>query len=103
MDEVDRVIEEAEKEAAAHRKQLTAIQKEVERRFGFHPATPEVVPAYQAIREAFIDLAVFVGSVTPVSREQSLAMTALQEAQMWTIASIATNLTPVGEEGTGAR
>lgn len=76
---------------------------EIERRFGFHPATPDVVPTYQAIRSAFRDLAAGILESTPGGREQDHALTALQEAQMWAIAAVATNLTPLGEEGTGYR
>jgi hypothetical protein len=79
------------------------MSDEIERRFGFHPATPEVVETYRAIRAAFKALAVEVSGLTPQSREASLFLTSLQEAQMWAIASVATNLTPVGAEGSGAR
>lgn len=77
--------------------------EEIKRRFGFHPATPEVVQTYETIRNRFISLAADITALTPGSREQSLFLTALQEAQMWAIASIATNFTPLEQEGTGAR
>lgn len=77
--------------------------EEIERRFGFHPATPEVVGTYAEIRKNFISLAAKVTYMTPRGREQAMFLTALQEAQMWAIASVATNLTPLGQEGTGAR
>lgn len=76
---------------------------EIERRFGFHPTTPEVVATYRAIRDEFIGTAKRISALTPDSREKSLFLTALQEAKMWAMGSVATNLTPLGVEGSGAR
>ena len=78
-------------------------EKEISRRFGFHPATPDVVETYREIRQGFQALAQSVARKVPESREKSLFLTSLQEAQMWAIAAVATNLTPLGEEGSGAR
>jgi hypothetical protein len=78
-------------------------EDEIIRRLGFHPATPEVVETYAQLRQAAIDYALKVNELCPESREKSLALTSLQETSMWAIGSVATNLTPVGGEGTGAR
>lgn len=76
---------------------------EIRRRFGFHPATDEVKSTYEQLRGAAMQYAYVVNELCPESREKSLALTSLQEASMWAICSVATNLTPLGDEGTGAR
>lgn len=68
---------------------------EIANRFGFHPATDETRDKHVHVREAFIDLANDLTLLLPESREKSLAFTALQEAAMWSNASIACNLAPL--------
>ena len=63
--------------------------------FGFHPANDITRPLHQATRTRFRRLAEWIVEHTPASREQSLALTALQEAAMWTNAAIAVNLAPL--------
>lgn len=62
--------------------------------FGYHAATPETIGVFNATRAHFEWLATWVKENTKVSREQSLALTALQEAAMWTNASTACNGAP---------
>lgn len=65
---------------------------ELVRRMGYHPVvSPEQADAYEANRTKAIALANHFVRTTPVSREQSLALTALQEALMWANAAIACN------------
>jgi hypothetical protein len=62
---------------------------EIETRFTYH-APKEGQPAkYTAIREQAKDLAQYVVDHTPESREQSLVLTAIEEAVMWANAAIA--------------
>jgi hypothetical protein len=83
-------------------KRITVAQQvsndELENRFGFHPANDDVKAKYQEIRAKFLRLAMDVNSLCPESREKALALTALQEAQMWTIGSIAIHETPLIRE-----
>lgn len=55
------------------------------------PASPEVVKKYEAIRESCKMFASLVEELCPDSREKSLAFTNLEQALMWSIASIARN------------
>lgn len=65
---------------------------ELEKRFSYHPpSTPEVGGRHAGIRSACLLLAAVVIDNTPTSREQSLAITALEECMMWANAAIARN------------
>lgn len=76
--------------------------KEIERRLGFHPGTPETAPKYAANRAAAIGLALHFDANLPPGREAALAQTAVQEALMWANAAVACNLAPLGAERTDA-
>lgn len=77
---------------------MRLTDEEIENSFGFHPATPEVKEKYEFIRGEFTMLAMRINATCPDSREKSLALTNLQQAQMWAIGSVAINETPlVGE------
>lgn len=67
----------------------------VDNDFGYHKATEVTGPLHDETRAAFKVLAHWIVDNVPMSREQSLALTALQEAQMWTNAAIACNLAPL--------
>lgn len=71
------------------------VFQEIDNRFGFHPATDDTRERHQNAREAFIAMAQVVVELVPKGREQALALTALQEAAMWTNAGIACNLAPL--------
>lgn len=58
-------------------------------RFKFHPATEVTGPLHDSVRNEFHEMAEFVLDVVPAGRHQSLALTALQEAMMWSNAAIA--------------
>ena len=65
---------------------------EIEKRFTYHPPRNEgEIKTYQAMRLEGKDLATFIVENTPESREQSLALTKLEEAIMWANAAIARN------------
>lgn len=65
--------------------------------FGYHKATAQTGPMHDATRAKFLELALWVADTAnvPPGRHQSLALTALQEAQMWCNAAIATQLAPL--------
>lgn len=62
---------------------------EIEKRFTFHPATPEKAETYETIRGNAKQLAHLLHSVAPDSRELSLALTALDEVVFWSNAAVA--------------
>jgi len=73
-------------------------EREINNRFGFHPATNQTRPLHEESREAFTDLAHWVNETLPEGREKSLCLTAIQEAAMWSNAAIACNLAPLEEK-----
>lgn len=70
---------------------------EIDRRFGFHPATAETIPLFEDNRARVVDLAARWDETLPDGREKALALTALQEAVMWANAAVACNLSPLGD------
>jgi len=62
---------------------------ELEKRFTHHPPKGDQSKRYTSIRNAAADLADKIGMLTPPSREQSLAITKLEEAVFWANAAIA--------------
>ena len=62
------------------------------RRMSYHPVAGEQQQqVYEANRSYFIQLADYITTLGPNTREKSLALTALQEALMWTNAHVACN------------
>lgn len=75
-------------------------EQQIERAFTYHPPTDDQPERYAAIRDQAKSLALFLVRSTPASREQSLALTHLEEVVFWANASIARQegaLTPTGE------
>lgn len=62
---------------------------DIEQRFRFHPGTAVTGPKHDEVREKFRLIALWVLDDIPPSRERALALTALQEAMMWSNAAIA--------------
>ncbi|GEN33856.1 Acb2/Tad1 domain-containing protein [Aneurinibacillus danicus] len=67
------------------------MNPQIENNFKYHGPKPGQPEKYTAIREKAKELAVLIDETTPKSREQSLALTKLEEAVMWANASIARN------------
>ena len=65
--------------------------KELERRFTYHPPKGDQAQRYQALRAMAMQGARAIVQYTPPSREQSLALSKLEEASMWANAAIARN------------
>ncbi len=63
--------------------------KEIETRFMYHAPQGSQPMRYEQIRGLARVLATLIVEKTPESREQSLALTALEEAVMWANAAIA--------------
>lgn len=53
------------------------------------PRNDKIIETYELIRHEFKELAQDLDDMCPDSREKSLAFTNLEQALMWTIASIA--------------
>ena len=62
---------------------------ELDNRFIYHSPNVDQVTYYSAIRQTAKEFAEFIVDSTPESREQSLAITALEETVFWANAAIA--------------
>ncbi len=67
------------------------MNDELERRFTYHAPKGNQTQRYERIRAFAKDFAYMLDQATPKSREQSLALTHLEEAVFWANASIARN------------
>ncbi len=65
--------------------------EELSKRFTYHAPKADQPARYEAIRVAAHELAGEITWLTPTSREQSLALTSLEEAVFWANAAIARN------------
>ncbi len=65
--------------------------EEIDNIFSYHAPKGDQAARYEAIREHARGLARFINSQCPASREQSLALTSLQQTIMWASAAIAIN------------
>ena len=63
----------------------------LEKDFTYHPPKGDQVDRYNAIRANAEIVAALILTSTPASREQSLALTNLEQAVMWANAAIARN------------
>jgi hypothetical protein len=63
----------------------------VKHNFTYHPPHGDQAKRYESIRLSIGDVASYLQSVCPQSRELSLALTKLEEAGMWANAAIARN------------
>jgi len=70
----------------------------IENIFTFHPVFGDQRERYEYLRHRAKELALSILTFTPKSREQSLAITALQDAVMWANAAIAINESNKSEE-----
>lgn len=59
--------------------------------FTFHPASQEQQGRYASVRRRCRELANDITTLTPESREQSLALSKLEEVMFWANAAIARN------------
>lgn len=59
--------------------------------FTYHAPTSTQTDRYFALREKAKELAALIQTCTPESREQSVALTNVQQAVMWANAAIAIN------------
>jgi hypothetical protein len=62
---------------------------ELSNRFTYHPPKGDQAVRYGEIRQGALQLATRIVESSPTSREQSLALTHLEDAVMWANAAIA--------------
>ena len=67
------------------------MDAKIENAYTYHAPKDGQPEKYQAIREKAKELAYLILELVPPSREQSLAMTKLEECSMWANAGIARN------------
>lgn len=68
---------------------MTVTDAELQTRFTYHPPKEGQPEAYARLRALALEFATQIVTYTPESREQSLALTALEEAVFWANAAIA--------------
>ena len=66
-------------------------KQQIDHNFTYHPPKPGQPEMYTALREKTKELALMIDDICPDSREKSLAMTKLEECNMWSNAAIARN------------
>lgn len=66
-----------------------ALLERVEHDFTYHAPTPEQIVKYTQLRLQAKELAMLIVNMTPVSREQSLALTHIEQAVSFANAAIA--------------
>lgn len=80
---------------------MTITREDLANRFTYHPPQPGQPAVYEEIRYEARALASLMVDRSVPSREQSLAITALEEAVMWINASIARHgLAPLPDDET---
>lgn len=67
------------------------MNQQIENNFSYHSPKEGQPAKYEAIRAKAKELAVLIDKQTPKSREQSLAMTNLEQAVFWANAAVARN------------
>jgi len=72
---------------------MSITDADLANRFAHHaPSTDEVADLHEDIRAECMRLASFIAGNTPEGREQSLAITKLEEVTFWANAAVARNL-----------
>ena len=75
------------------------LKDRMENDFRYHPPVGDQLERYPIIRSSARQLAEIVAKYTPESREQSLAITKIEEAVFWANAAIARNeVTPLPQK-----
>lgn len=71
---------------------MPVTEADLNKRFDYHkPETQKVAIDHEAVRRSCKELAAQIVDIVPEGREQSLALTHVEEAMMWANAGIARN------------
>lgn len=70
---------------------VQGVDEDLENRFSYHAPNASQLPRYNYIREAVKQLAYTIKKLTPASREQSVALTHLDQVMFNANAAIARN------------
>ena len=70
---------------------MISAKERVDNNFVYHAPKPGQNDRYEALRAKAKELAYLILEITPASREQSVALTQLEDCVMWANASIARN------------
>lgn len=62
---------------------------DIQKRFTYHPPRGDQPEHYQALRAKALEFAMLINELCPEGREQSLAITNLEQVVMWANAGIA--------------
>lgn len=81
----------AKDSAAALNAQREKLVADISNRFMYHAPRGDQQPRYAALRDRARELALMIVDLTPISREQSLALTKLEECIMHANSAIARN------------
>lgn len=68
-----------------------SVNEDMQNRFTYHAPKEGQPEIYEAIRAKALEFAMFIAENTPSSREQSLAITNLEQTVFWANAAIARN------------
>ncbi len=71
--------------------QKIPVRPDIEKNFTYHAPKPGQPELYVALREKAKELAILIDHTVPNSREQSLALTNLEQCVFWANAGIARN------------
>jgi hypothetical protein len=85
-------MEKPDVEKRTERQEIPSIP--LEKRFTYHPPTPEQRVAYERIRGEAGAFAMAIAALCPTGREAALAITKLEECVMWANAAVARGGTP---------
>ena len=67
------------------------VNEQIVNNFTYHSVQGNQAERYERLRNAARDFALLIATNTPTSREQSVAITKLEETMMWANAAIARN------------
>lgn len=73
---------------------MSGLDDRIARDFAYHKPNRADSELIGESRDQLRRMAMYVAEITPAGREQSLAITALEEAMFWTSAAIARNSVP---------
>ncbi len=84
-------VQTMQRAADAMRQGASDKRAQIAHNFSYHSPKPGQPERYTQLRDKAKEFALLIEELTPASREQSLALTSLEESVMWGNAAIARN------------